>query len=102
MRFDNSHNRIVFSHIIRQPQTANFPPQNQNFLQQNQNFQAHSFNYQTRPTFEVFIADPNYMPYTQQSTTTSHKLGFPNHLTTVCTVGGNPLRRGMQKPFIQN
>ena len=54
-----------------------------------------------QPTFEVFTPDPNYMPYTQQSSVTCHKCGYPNHLAPNCTVVGPAPRRGAQMPFNQ-
>ena len=38
-----------------------------------------------KPTFEVFTPDPSYMPYTQQSSVTCHKCGYPNHLAPKCS-----------------
>ena len=54
-----------------------------------------------QPTFEVFTPDPNYMPFTQQSSVTCHKCGYPNHLAPNCTVVGPAPRRGAQMPFNQ-
>ena len=54
-----------------------------------------------QPTFEVFTPDPKYMPYTQQSSVTCHKCGYPNHLAPNCTVVGPAPRRGAQMPFNQ-
>ena len=56
---------------------------------------------QPRAIFEVFTPDPNYMPFTQQSSITCHKCGYPNHLAPNCTLRGQAARRGAQNPFNQ-
>ena len=58
--------------------------------------------FNTQPTFEVFTPDPNYMPYTQQSTRTCYNCGYPNHLAKDCTVARRPPSRAAQMPFNQN
>ena len=88
-----------------QPQSSSFGPQNQKFQSQNfqnQNSQPHNSNFQPQPSFEVFIPDANYMPYSQQTQIICHKCGCPNHLATNCAVRKNPPRRGPQNPFTQN
>ena len=58
--------------------------------------------FNTQPTFEVSTPDPNYMPYTQQSSRTCYNCGYPNHLAKDCTVARPPPNRGAQMPFNQN
>ena len=58
------------------------PTLNPNTQSQNQGQQSSN----TQVSFEVFTPDPNYMPYTQQSSITCHKCGYPNHLTPNCTL----------------
>ena len=73
--------------------------QNQNF--QFQNAGQQNPNFQPQASVEVFTPDPNYMPYTQQSSITCHKCGYPNHLAPNCTLKGPAPRRGTQNPFNQ-
>lgn len=88
-----------------QNQTAN-QNNNQDSQQQwrnpNPNFNNNDNYNDSQPTFEVFTPDPNYMPYTQQSSITCHKCGYPNHLAPNCTMKGPPPRRGAQNPFNQD
>ena len=98
----------------RQPwgQRPRYQAQNQNFQNYNPGWQNNATNQgqpsfpppnteTQQPTFEVFTPDPNYMPYTQQSSVTCHKCGYPNHLAPNCTVVGPSPRRGAQMPFNQ-
>ena len=75
-------------------QTPNQNAQTQHPGQQNLNLPPQA-------SFEVFTPDPNYMPYTQQSSITCRKCGYPNHLAPNCTLKGPPPRRGTQNLFNQ-
>ena len=93
--------RRNFNYSPRYSQPQNFntdmnfnPPQNQTAQS------VLKFN-QPQATFEVFTPDANYMPYTQQSSITCHKCGYPNHLAPNCTLRGPAPRRGAQNPFNQ-
>ena len=93
------------SNSFFQPQSSSFQPQNPNFQNknlENRNSQPQTLNFLPQPSVEVFTPDPSYMPYTQQTQITCHKCGYPNHLTTNCTVRKNPPRCGAQNPFNQN
>ena len=90
-----------------QSQRPNFQNFNNQSWQNNpSNFGAPSFPAPSvdanQSTFEVFTPDPNYMPFTQQSSTTCYKCGYPNHLAINCTLAGPPPRRGAQMPFNQH
>ena len=90
--FNNNFSNTQFDTNYNQTQTSNAHFQNQG--QQNSNSQQQA-------TFEVFTPDSNYMPYTQQSSITCHKCGYPNHLAPNCTLKGPAPRRGTQNPFNQ-
>ena len=108
MRHDNNHIRNLRRKISKSsfdPQSSSFQPQKQNFQNQNfdnQNSQPQKSIFQSRPSFEVFTPDPNFMPYIYQTQITCHKCGYPNQLATNCTVRKNPPRRGARNHFNRN
>ena len=90
--FDNNFSNTQSDMPYNETQNQKVPIQNAG--QQISNFQPHA-------SFEVFTPDTNYMPYTQQSSITCHKCGYPNLLAPNCTLRGPAPRRGTQNPFNQ-
>ena len=90
--FNNNFLHTQSDITYNETQNQNNPIQNSG--QQNPNFQQQA-------SFEVFTPDPNYMPYTQQSSITCPKCGYPNHLAPNCSLKGPAPRRGTHNPFNQ-